>query len=256
MPLIDTHAHLDQDEFADDRVEVIQRAVEAGVEKIVAVGIGAESSQQSIRLAAENQAVYAAVGIQPNYCAQAKPGDWDRIVQLAQQPKVVAIGETGLDRHWDYSPFDLQQDYFDRHLRLSQSSGLPFIVHTRESEADVVAMLREAHQRGPLLGVMHSFVGDAAVAAECLEMGLYISFAGMVTFKKSDDLRHVAVTIPDDHILVETDAPYLSPHPRRGRRNEPAHVVHTARLLAEVRQQDFDEFARQTTQNACRLFGF
>ena len=256
MPLIDTHAHLDQDEFADDRVEVIQRAVEAGVEKIVAVGIGAESSQQSIRLAAENQAVYAAGGIQPNYCAQAEPGDWDRIVRLAQQPKVVAIGETGLDRHWDYSPFDLQQDYFDRHLRLSQSSGLPFIVHTRESEADVVAMLRDAHQRGPLCGVMHSFVGDAAVAAECLERGLYISFAGMVTFKKSDELRRVAATIPDDRILVETDAPYLSPHPRRGRRNEPAHVVHTARLLAEVRQQEFDEFARQTTQNACRLFGF
>ncbi|NIL98081.1 MAG: YchF/TatD family DNA exonuclease [Planctomycetales bacterium] len=256
MALIDTHAHLDQDEFAEDQVEVIQRATAAGVEKIVAVGVGVESSRRSIRLAAQYPAVYAAVGIQPNYCAEAQPGDWDQIVRWVQQPKVVGIGETGLDRHWDYTPFDLQQDYFDRHLRLSQARGLPFIVHTRDSEADVVAMLREARQRGPLCGVMHSFVGEAAVAAECLEMGLYISFAGMVTFKKSDALRAVAATIPDDRILVETDAPYLSPAPRRGRRNEPAHLVHTARLLAEVRQQDFDHFARLTTDNACRLFPF
>ena len=256
LSLVDTHVHLDQDEFAEDRDEVIRRAVEAGVAKMLTVGIGAESSQQSINLAAAHDVVFAAVGIQPNYCAQAEPGDWDRIVRLAQQLKVVALGETGLDRHWDYSPFDLQQDYFDRHLRLSQSSGLPFIVHTRESEEDVIAMLREARKQGPLSGVMHSFVGDASTADACLEMGLYISFAGMVTYKKSDLLRRVAATIPDDRILVETDAPYLSPHPRRGQRNEPAHVVHTARLLAEVRQQNFEEFARQTTQNACRLFGF
>ncbi len=256
MSLIDTHAHLDQDEFASDRAAVIQRAVEAGVEKMVAVGIGVESSERSIRLAAEHEGVFAAVGIQPNYCAEAADGDWERIEQLIRQPKVVALGETGLDRHWDYSPFALQQDYFDRHLRLSQASGLPLIVHTRDSEQDVVAMLREARGRGPVRGVMHSFVGDETVAAACLEMGLYISFAGMVTFKKSDQLRRVAATIPDDRILVETDAPYLSPHPRRGRRNEPAHLVHTAQLLAEIRQQDFPQFARQTTRNACQLFGF
>jgi TatD DNase family protein len=169
--------------------------------------------------------------------------------------RVVAIGETGLDRHWDFTPFDVQQDYFDRHLRLSQQAGLPFIVHTRESEADVLAMLRDAHRRGPLRGVMHSFVGDAEVAAECLGMGLFISFAGMVTFKKSEALRNVAAGVPANRILIETDSPYLSPHPLRGRRNQPSHLIHTARCLADVRGVSLDDFARQTTANARRLFG-
>ncbi len=256
MQLVDTHAHLDQDEFADDRDQSIQRAVDAGVETMLAVGIGVASSQACIELAARHESVFAAVGIQPNYAAEAQPDDWDRIVELARADRVRAIGETGLDRHWDFTPFDVQQDYFDRHLRLSQETGLPFIVHTRESEADVVAMLREAHTRGSLNGVMHSFVGDKSVARECLDMGLYISFAGMVTFKKSNALREVAETIPADRILIETDSPYLSPHPLRGRRNEPAHLVHTAECLAEAREEPLEAFARQTTENAKRLFRF
>jgi TatD DNase family protein len=253
--LIDTHAHLDQEEFNADQSEVISRAIAAGVEAMIAIGVTADSSEAVVQLAAEHPAVYAAVGIQPNYCAEAKAGDWERIVSLAGSPKVVAIGETGLDRYWDYTPFEVQQDYFDRHLRLSQERGLPFIVHTRESDADVVAMLRDARARGPLAGVMHSFTGSAATAAECVALGLYISFAGMVTFKKSDDLRAVAATVPADRILVETDSPYLSPHPLRGKRNEPANVVHTARVLAEARGIGFDEFAAQTTANARRLLG-
>ncbi len=252
--LIDTHAHLDQEEFDADRADVIARAVAAGVEKIVAIGVTADSSAAVVRLAADYPQIYAAVGIQPNYCGQAKPGDWERIVELVDSPKVVAIGETGLDRHWDYSPFDVQQDYFDRHLRLAQKSDLPFVVHTRESDADVLAMLRKARKRGPLVGVMHSFTGTAATADECVQLGLYISFAGMVTFKKSGDLREVATTVPDDRILVETDSPYLSPDPLRGKRNEPANLIHTARMLAEVRKTSFDEFARQTTSNARTLF--
>jgi len=255
MYLIDTHAHLDQEEFADDRDAVIEAAAAAGVETIVAVGIGAASSQATLELAGQHAAVHAAVGIQPNYCGEARPGDWERIVDLVGDKKVVAIGETGLDRHWDFTPFDLQRDYFDRHLRLSQQTGLPFIVHTRESEADVLEMLQEARRRGPLRGVMHSFVGSSAMAAECLELGLYISFAGMATFKKSDDLRAVAAGVPSDRILIETDSPYLSPHPLRGRRNQPAHLVHTAACLAEVRETDLATFAEQTTCNACELFG-
>jgi TatD DNase family protein len=254
--LIDTHSHLDQEDFNADRAEVISRAVAAGVEAMIAIGVTADSSEAVVKLAAEQPTVFAAVGIQPNYCAQAQPGDWERIVALVDLPKVLAIGETGLDRYWDYTPFDVQQDYFDRHLRLSQERKLPFIVHTRESDADVVAMLREARARGPLSGVMHSFTGSAETAAECVTLGLYISFAGMVTFKKSDDLRAVAATVPADRILVETDSPYLSPHPLRGKRNEPANVVHTARVLAEARGIGFDEFAAQTTANARRLFGF
>lgn len=255
MLLIDTHAHLDQEEFDADRAEVLQRALEAGVQKIIAIGVTADSSASAVRLAAQYPAVYAAVGIQPNYCAQANLGDWERIVKLAAAPKVVAIGETGLDRYWDYSPFALQQDYFDRHLRLSQQTGLPFVVHTRNSDLDVVTMLREAHARGPLRGVMHSFTGDLATAQECLEMGMYISFAGMVTFKKSGELRRVAAAIPADRIVVETDSPYLSPEPLRGKRNEPANLVHTARLLAEVRQVGFEGFAAQTASNSQTLFG-
>ena len=222
---------------------------------IVAVGVTAASSASTVQLAAMHPAIFAAVGIQPNYCAQAESGDWDRVVALATSPKVVAIGETGLDRHWDYAPFAVQQDYFDRHIRLSQERNLPFIVHTRESDADVLAMLVDARQRGPLRGVMHSFAGTASTAEECLNLGMYISFAGMVTFKKSGDLRAVALKIPDDRILVETDSPYLSPHPLRGKRNEPANLVHTARMLAETRGVSPEQFTDQTSANARALFG-
>src|SRR5262249_29132736 len=244
--LIDTHAHLDQEEFDADRADVIGRAAAAGVEAIVAVGVTAESSEAAVKLAAAFPSVRAAGGIQPNYSGQAKPGDWEQILKLAKAPKVVAIGETGLDRYWDYSPFDVQQDYFDRHLRLSQERGLPFIVHTRESDADVLAMLEDAHGRGPLSGVMHSFTGSSQTAARCLELGLYGSFAGMDPFKKSDELRAVATTVPDDRILVETDSPYLAPHPLRGKRNEPANLVHTAQMLAEVRGINYERFVGQT----------
>jgi TatD DNase family protein len=255
MQLFDTHAHLDQPEFDDDRAEVIARAAAAGVQNIVAIAISADTSQLCVDLAAEYEGVYAAVGMQPNYLADAQAGDWDRVVQLVNQPDVVAIGETGLDRYWDFTPFDVQQGYFDRHLRLSQQCGLPFIVHMRDCDEDILVMLREAHRRGPLSGVMHSFTGSRAMAEECLSMGLYISFAGMVTYKKSAELRAIAAAVPADRILVETDSPYLSPEPvRKIKRNEPAHVVHTAACLAEVRGTTLDELAAQTTANARRLF--
>jgi TatD DNase family protein len=253
--LFDTHAHLNQPEFDADRPEVIARARAAGVTTIVAIGYNAATSARSVEIAAQFEGVYAAVGIQPNDTSHAAVDDWDRIVALCRQPRVVALGETGLDRYRDSSPLALQQDYFDRHLRLSQQTGMPFVVHTRQSDAEVLAMLREARGRGTLRGVMHSFTGAADTAAECVELGMYISFAGMATFKKADDLRAVAATIPDDRILIETDSPYLSPHPLRGRRNEPAHLVHTAECLAGVRGVTLAEFAAQTTANARRLFG-
>jgi TatD DNase family protein len=255
MELFDTHAHLDQPEFDDDREEVMARAREARVENIVAVGISADTSQVSVQLAGEYAGVHAAVGMQPNYLAESQPGDWDRIVALVGRPGVVAIGETGLDRYWDFTPFDQQQDYFDRHIRLSQERGLPFIVHMRDCDEDILVMLREAHHRGPLVGVMHSFTGSRAMAEECLAMGLYISFAGMVSYKKSAELRTIAAAVPEDRILIETDSPYLSPEPvRKIKRNEPAHVRHTAACLAEVRGVTFEKFAEQTTANARRLF--
>jgi TatD DNase family protein len=255
MQLIDTHAHLDQPEFDDDRDEVLARARGAGVENIIAIGISADTSAACVDLAAKYENVHAAVGMQPNYLAEAKPGDWDRVVAMLGEPGVVAIGETGLDRYWDFTPFDVQQDYFDRHIRLSQERGLPFIVHMRDCDEDLLIMLREARQRGPLNGVMHSFTGSRAMADECLAMGLYISFAGMVTFKKSDELRSIAAAVPEDRILVETDSPYLPPEPvRKVKRNEPAHVLHTATCLAAVRGTTIEAFAAQTTANAKRLF--
>ncbi len=255
MQLFDTHAHLDQTDFDVDRADVVGRARAAGVENVISIGTTAATSAICVRLAAEFPGVHAAVGMQPNYIAEAEPGDWDRIVALDGEPGVVAIGETGLDRHWDFTPFDVQQDYFDRHLRLAAERGLPFVVHMRDCDDDILAMLREAHARGPLVGVMHSFTGGQAMAEECLAMGLYISFAGMVTYKKSDELRAVAAIVPDDRILVETDAPYLSPEPvRKIKRNEPAHVLHTATRLAEVRGVSVEAFAAITTANARRLF--
>ncbi len=254
--LFDTHAHLDQEHFDADRPQVVARAVAAGVERIVAVGVSAASSRACVELAGQFAPISAAVGIQPNDVSEAAPGDWDQIVELAASPGVVALGETGLDRYWDQSPFELQQDYFDRHLRLSQATGLPFIVHMRDCGADILAMLREARHRGPLRGVMHSFTGDAPMATECVELGLHISFAGMVTFKKSGDLREVARTIPAERLLIETDSPYLSPEPvRKIRRNEPAHVAHTASCLAETRGVPLAQLAAQTSANAVELFG-
>lgn len=251
----DTHAHLDQDAFDADRAEVIARARAAGVVDMIAMGVTAESSTACVAIAGAYDGVHAAVGIQPNYVHEALPEDWDTIVRLAREPGVVALGETGLDRYWDYAPFDLQQDYFDRHLRLSQQSGLPFIVHMRECEDDILLMLREAALRGPLAGVMHSFTGPAEMAAECVELGLHISFAGMVTYKKSDDLRAVSATVPLDRLLIETDSPYLSPEPvRKIRRNEPSHVAYTCRCLAAVRSLPVDVVANATTANAKRLF--
>lgn len=255
MQLFDTHAHLDQPEFDADRDDVLARAREAGVASILAVGISADTSRACIELSSRYPGVFAAVGMQPNYLAESRPGDWERILAMLAMPGVVAIGETGLDRYWDFTPFDLQQDYFDRHIRLSQQCGLPFIVHMRDCDDDILVMLREAHRRGPLQGVMHSFTGSRAMMEECVAMGLYISFAGMVTYKKSAQLREIAADVPDDRILVETDSPYLSPEPvRKIKRNEPAHVRHTAARLAECRGATLDQFAALTTANAQRLF--
>jgi TatD DNase family protein len=253
--MVDTHAHLDDEQFARILDDVLQRAVAAGVTNIITVGTTLASSIQSIQLAEQFDLVMAAVGIQPNYCAQASSTDWDEIVALADHDRVVALGETGLDRYWDFTPLDVQQDYFDRHLRLAQQKDLPVIVHMRDCEEDIVQMLQQAGRRGPLRGVMHSFTGTAATARCCLDMGMHISFAGMVSYKKSHALREIAGDIPNDRILIETDAPYLSPHPHRGHRpNEPALIAHTAACLAEVRGVDLASFVRQTSENARQLF--
>lgn len=256
MPLIDTHAHLFDDRFVKDLPAVLERAAAAGLERVVCLGIDLETSLQSVEIANKYPLVVAAVGIQPNHAAEAKPGDWDAIVKLAEtEPKVVAIGETGLDRYWDRAPFAVQEDYFSRHIELSRRLNKPFVIHCREAEADVVKALREQSAKGPLRAVMHSFSGDLATALECLQMGLYISFAGMVTYPTAQNLRDVAAQVPLGKLLVETDCPYLAPQPVRGKRNEPAYVAHTATLLAQVKGVSVSEIEEHTTRNAKALFG-
>ena len=254
MEWIDTHCHLDEESFTQDCEETIQRAVDAGVTTMLAIGITLDSCRRVIELAQKYDSVHAVVGLHPNYIAAAQPGDWEQIVELTKAPKVVGLGETGLDKYWDHSPIELQAEYFDRHLELSRQLDLPFVVHCREAEAEVVAQLRRHASRGPLHGVMHAFCGSAETAEACLDMGMHLSFGGMVTFKKNEALRQVSITVPLDRMLVETDSPYLAPTPFRGKRNEPAHVRLTAACLAESRGISKEEVAAATTQNARRLF--
>jgi TatD DNase family protein len=255
MDLIDTHAHLDDDKFHDDLPEVLARATTAGVRRVITIATTAPTSVTSTALAEKYPLLSATVGIQPNHVVEAAADAWDLVVRLISHPQVVGVGETGLDRHWDFTPFAQQEDYFARHLELARKHDLAVVIHCREAEADVVRMLRADFDRhGPVRGVMHSFTGDSATAASCLTMGLYISFAGMITYKNAQDLRDVAKTVPLDRLLVETDSPYLAPVPVRGKRNEPAFVVHTLSCLAGVRGMGPDELARQTTANACALF--
>jgi TatD DNase family protein len=254
--LIDTHTHLFDDRFAKDLPAVLDRAAKAGVERVVCLGIDIESSLASVEIANKHPIVVAAVGIQPNNAAEAKPDDWDAIVRLAEtEPRVVAIGETGLDRYWDRAPFALQEDYFARHIELARRLNKPFVIHCREAEADVVSALRTQSAKGSLRAVMHSFSGDLATARACLEMGLYVSFAGMVTYPTAQNLRDVASEVPLDRLLVETDCPYLAPQPVRGKRNEPAFVAHTLALLAQVKGVSVAELEEHTTRNAKSLFG-
>lgn len=254
MSLIDTHAHLDEESFDSDREEVLARAKEAGLERILTIGTTLATSLRAIALAEKYETLFAVVGIQPNYVGEAHPDDWQRISELVSNPRVIGIGETGLDRYWKHAPFDLQVEYFRRHLELSRNTDLPFVVHCREAEVETVAELRLAAEQGPLRGVMHSFTGSLETARACLELGMYISFAGMVTFKANQALRDVAKEIPVDRIVVETDSPYLAPREFRGKRNEPAWVKHTAYVLAETRGVPLEEFSAQTTANAKALF--
>lgn len=254
--LIDTHAHLDDEQLAGDLPDVLRRARAAGVVQVVAVGITADSSERCLALAGSHPGVFATVGVHPNEAARAGAGDWDRVVALAERPGVVGVGETGLDRHWDRTPFAAQEEWFARHLELGRERDLPVVIHCRDAEADVVRMLREAFDRhGPVRGVMHSFVGSAQTAEACLAMGLHLSFAGMLTYKNAAGVREVAARVPADRLLVETDCPYLAPVPLRGKRNEPANVAHTAARLADVRGTDAATLAGQTTRNARLLFG-
>jgi TatD DNase family protein len=254
LQLFDTHAHLNVSAFEENVDEVAERAKAAGLVGIMVIGIDVATSRRACDLAAEYPGfLFAVVGIQPNSAAEADDDDFKVIENLAGYPGVRAIGETGLDCYWDDTPMDLQHDFFDRHLQLCRDTSLPMVIHMRDSGDLVVEQLKGQTTVPP--GVMHSFTGDQSLARECLDLGLYISFAGMVTFKKSDELRDVAKQVPENRLLVETDSPYLSPEPLRGRRpNEPSRVEHTLKCLAKVRGVTAEHLAIVTTENAKRLF--
>ena len=251
----DTHCHLDNRQLSNVVEDVVDRAALAGVSAMTAIGTDVETSRRCVEIADQFEQVYAAVGIHPTVCQDFSSDDWRAIVELTQHSQVVAIGETGLDLHWDTSTFEVQKQWFQRHIDLSFEKELPLVIHMRDCESEIVEILEQSAIDGQINGIMHSFTGSAQSAQRCLALGMYISFAGMVTFKKSDDLRAVAAAIPDDRLLIETDAPYLSPHPLRSKRpNEPSYLVHTAACLADVKNISPEELGDITTGNARRVF--
>jgi TatD DNase family protein len=250
--MIDTHCHLDMKEFDADRDAVIRRARDAGFEALITVGSDLEGTIRAMEIAEEYDFVYASIGIHPHDAKDFTEKIYSDLLEWSRKEKVVAIGETGLDYHYDHSPREVQQEVFRQHLRLAREAGLPVIVHSREAKEDTLLILRES---GINNGVFHFFSGDAAMAEEAMEMGFYISLAGPVTFAKSAQLNEIARIVPDDYLLTETDAPYLSPVPFRGKRNEPAYMEHTLRHIAALRNISFDDADRITTLNAKRLFG-
>lgn len=256
MSLIDSHCHLDSAEFDADRDEVIQRALDSGVEHMLAIGTGSgpPDLEAGIRLVERHAAFYATVGVHPHNAAQASQTDLRRLEHLLSHPRVIALGEIGLDYHYDFSPRDTQKSIFIEQMSIAAAARKPIVIHTREAWDDTLALIEQHWAPRGLPGIMHCFSGGPAEASRALELGFYLSFGGIVTFPKALDVQAAARTAPLDRILVETDAPYLAPVPKRGQRNEPALMVHTARKLAGLRGQSFEEISSATSQNFRRLF--
>jgi TatD DNase family protein len=255
MKLIDSHCHLDFERFDDDRQQVIERAGAAGVEAIIIPALDLTNCQTVLDLTEQYDQLLGAVGIHPNSSAEWQDGWLEEIRSFAQHPKVVAIGEIGLDYYWDKSPKVIQQQALRMQLVLAAELNLPVIIHNRESDEDVLELLAQSPLNGrPEPGVLHSFSTNWETAEQALDMGFYLGFTGPVTYKKADELRAVVARVPLERMLIETDAPFLAPQQHRGKRNEPAYVAYVAEKIAEVRGLTTAEIARHTTENASRLF--
>ena len=252
--LVDSHCHLDYLERDGDLDEVVARAHRAGVGALITICTKLSEFDRVRAIAERYDAVYCSVGVHPHEAEGEGQEDAARLVALAGHPKVVGIGETGLDYYYEHSPRARQRASFRSHIRAARDSGLPVIVHSRDADEDTIGLLREAWEEGPFTGVIHCFTAGPGLARAALELGLYISVAGIVTFKKADELRHTLGEVPLGRLLVETDAPYLAPVPKRGKRNEPAYVVHTAAALAELKGIAAEELIRATGDNVFRLF--
>ncbi len=252
--LIDSHCHLDFPEFAPELDDVVARARAAGVGRMLTICTRLSKFDQVLAVAERFDRMFCTVGVHPHEAANEAGVALPRILELARHPKVVGIGEAGLDYYYDKSPREKQQEVFALHIDAARHSGLPIIVHSRDADEDTVRLLQDGAAKGNLRGVIHCFTATQYLADAALEMGFYISLSGIVTFKNAEALRQVAKTVPLDRLLVETDAPYLAPMPMRGKRNEPGFVKHTAVYVAGMLGLGFDELARRTTQNFERLF--
>ncbi len=251
--LIDSHAHLELSEFDGDREDVIERARASGVECIVTVGINLEDSRNAVALAERYDNIYASVGVHPHDAKSINETTYDSLRKLSKSDRVVAYGEIGLDFFRNRSPRDIQIKRFGEQLELADELNLPVIIHDREAHREIVEMLKG--WKGHSGGVIHCFSGDYDMARKCLDMGFYISIPGTITYKKSETLRGVVRRVPIDRLLVETDCPFLSPEPKRGKRNEPANVVYTARRIAQIKGLPFEDVARITSENTRNVFG-
>ncbi|MER2534450.1 MAG: TatD family hydrolase [Rhizobiaceae bacterium] len=252
--LVDSHCHLDFPDFEAERAEIVARALAAGVGRMVTISTRVRRFDQIRAIAEAFEPVFCSVGTHPHNAAEEPDVTADELVQLAQHPKVVAIGEAGLDYHYDKSPRDAQAKGFRTHIEASRRTGLPLVIHARAADADVAAILEEETGKGAFPFILHCFSSGPDLAATGVKLGGYVSFSGILTFKNSAELRDIARNIPRDRLLVETDAPYLAPVPMRGKRNEPAFVTNTARVLAETIDVAEPELARLTTENFFRLF--
>lgn len=252
--LIDTHAHLDGEAFQEDQAEVIARARENGVSTIINIGFNKETIPTTMALAEKYDFIYAAVGWHPQDAKDMTDADFDHLRELCAHPKVVAIGEIGLDYYWDTSPKDIQHTVFRRQIRLARELGKPIIIHNRDAHDDVVRILREENA-AEVGGIMHCYSGSWEIAKMCLAMNFYISFGGPVTFKNAKQPKEVLKQVPLDRLLIETDSPYLCPDPFRGKRNESAYVKYVAEAAAALKEMPVEELAAITSTNAKRVFG-
>lgn len=252
---IDTHVHLNADQYEEDVQQVIERALEAGVEKMVVIGFDRKTIEKAMKLVDEYPFIYAVIGWHPVDAIDCTDEDLVWIEELAAHPKVVGIGETGLDYYWDKSPKDVQKELFRQQIKLAQKLNLPIIIHNRDATGDVVQILHEENAAS-VGGIMHCFGGSVETARQCIDMNFMISLGGPVTFKNARQPKEVATEIPLEHLLIETDAPYLAPHPYRGKRNEPSYVPLVAEEIARLKDISLEEVARVTTRNAEQFFKF
>ncbi|MEY2371879.1 TatD family hydrolase [Lysinibacillus capsici] len=251
---IDTHVHLNADQYEEDLQEVIDRALEAKVERMVVIGFDRKTIERTMQLIEQYDFVYGVIGWHPVDAIDCTQQDLEWIEQLASHPKIVGIGETGLDYYWDKSPKDVQQELFRKQIQLAQKINLPIVIHNRDATGDVVQILREENAAS-VGGVMHCFSGSVETARECIAMNFMISLGGPVTFKNARLPKEVATEIALEHLMIETDAPYLAPHPHRGKRNEPAFVPLVAEEIARLKGLTIEEVAQATTANAKNFFG-